>query len=61
MVSEDGQDHNKTYNVSVALGETILAMGKGSSKKKSEQDAAENAIQNRSHWENIVSVPRKIL
>jgi dsRNA-specific ribonuclease len=37
--------------VSVSFREIVLAHGQGSSKKKAEQDAAENALSVRAEWE----------
>lgn len=54
-----GQDHNKTYIVSVSLWDCILGEWKWTSKKKAEQDAAENAISGRSEWQEKVSIPKK--
>lgn len=57
--AEEGQDHNKIYVVIATLGNTTLGEGKWSSKKKSEQDAAENAIAQRKIWESKISLPKK--
>lgn len=34
VISEEGQDHNKTYVIVAKLGDTILGHGRGTSKKK---------------------------
>lgn len=47
VVEEEGSDHNKIYIIIASLEEILLGEGKGSSKKKAEQDAAENAIARR--------------
>ena len=47
VVNEEGSDHNKVYIIIASLEETLLGEGRGSSKKKAEQDAAENAISRR--------------
>lgn len=57
--SENGQDHNKSYTVSVLLETQFLAVGNGTSKKKAEQDAAENAITRKSEWEKEIKLPIK--
>ena len=59
VVEEVGQDHNKIYIVSAILDDIILGTGKGSSKKKAEQDAAENAVAVRAEWEGKITLSRK--
>lgn len=43
--SEQGPDHDKIFEVSVRLGDEILAKGQGRSKKAAEQDAARKALE----------------
>lgn len=59
VADSSGQDHNKIYKICVSLGDCVLWEWKWTSKKKWEQDAAENAIENRKNWENQVSLPKK--
>lgn len=59
VMEEIGQDHNKLYVVSAILDDIILGTGKGSSKKKAEQDAAENAVSIRAEWEGKIRLTRK--
>ncbi len=59
LEEEIGQDHNKTYAIVVTLDDVIIGRGKGTSKKKWEQEAAENAIQNREIWDPKITVERK--
>ena len=61
VAEEDGADHNKIYQIVVTLGDVELGAGKGSSKKKGEQDAAENAIANRGMWEKQITLPKKVI
>mgnify|MGYP002386407647 CR=1 FL=1 len=61
VAEEEWADHNKIYKISVSLGEIELGVGKGSSKKKWEQDAAENAIANRGVWEKQITLPKKVI
>jgi ribonuclease III len=58
--SEDGADHHKLYVISASLDNIILGQGKGSSKKKGEQEAAENAISRMKEWEMKITLPKKI-
>lgn len=60
VMKEEGQDHSKLYVISVSLWELVLGIGKGSSKKKWEQDAAENAISLRKEWEEKVKLNKKV-
>ena len=60
VMSEVWQDHNKTYVVSVSLDGIEFAQWTGSSKKKAEQDAAENAVSAKSVWEWKVNLPKKV-
>lgn len=59
VVEEIGADHNKIYVVSASLDGSLLGMGRGSSKKKAEQDAAENAISLRHEWEGKIRLKKK--
>ena len=46
LVGESGPDHDKSFQVEVSLNGTVVGAGKGSSKKRAEQDAARAAIEN---------------
>jgi ribonuclease III len=61
VMSEEGADHNKLYIVDVTLDTIRLGQGKGTSKKKWEQDAAENAVSGRKNWEPKITLPRKLI
>lgn len=50
-ISEEGPDHNKVFTMGLFLKEKCIAEGKGSSKQKAEQDAAENGLKAQK-WEN---------
>ena len=45
LVGETGPDHDKTFLVEVSLNGAVVGSGKGSSKKRAEQDAAHRAIE----------------
>ena len=45
VISEQGPDHNKEFEVAVYVKDKPLATGKGTSKQKAEQAAAKNALQ----------------
>lgn len=61
VLNEEWADHNKNYIITASLGEVILGQGNGSSKKKWEQDAAENAISQKKDWEMKVTLPKKVI
>jgi ribonuclease III len=44
IISEDGPDHDKTFEAAVLLQERELARGRGKSKKQAEQAAARTAL-----------------
>ncbi len=44
VISESGPDHNKTFTVAVSLNGKVMGEGEGTSKKRAEQKAAENAL-----------------
>ena len=44
MVGESGPDHDKEFCVEVSLNGAVVGFGKGTSKKRAEQDAARDAI-----------------
>ena len=46
VINEFGPDHDKTFEVEVLQNGTVLAKGKGKSKKHAEMNAAENALCN---------------
>lgn len=46
VVSEEGPDHNKVFEVAVFIGSKEYARGKGSSKQKAEQESANKALEN---------------
>ena len=46
LAGETGPDHDKQFEVEVSLNGNVVGRGKGSSKKRAEQDAARAAIEN---------------
>lgn len=44
VVNEYGPDHNKSFDVEVLLGDTVIGRGSGKSKKEAEQRAANEGI-----------------
>lgn len=59
VVDEVWADHNKAYIIAVSLYGVELGRGKWSSKKKGEQDAAENALNRKGEWEGKIVVNKK--
>ncbi|MCS7298865.1 MAG: ribonuclease III [Spirochaetia bacterium] len=53
VVEETGPEHRKEFVVRVFINNTLLAEGKGSSKKEAEQNAARNALEKIKKEENI--------
>jgi ribonuclease-3 len=45
LIGESGPDHDKSFQVEVLLNGQVVGTGTGSSKKRSEQDAARDALQ----------------
>ena len=45
VISETGPDHEKRFEISLVVGERILATGTGRSKKEAEQQAAKKALE----------------
>ena len=45
VVGESGPDHNKEFIVEVHLNSNVIGRGKGSSKKRAEQEAAKSALE----------------
>ena len=45
LVGQSGPDHDKRFDVEVALNGVVVGFGSGSSKKRAEQDAARAAIE----------------
>ena len=54
VVGESGLDHNKIYEMVVKVGSTIVGLGKGSSKKKAQEQAAEDAIGKIEEWQETI-------
>ena len=46
LVGQSGPDHDKKFDVEVSLNGTVVGKGSGSSKKRAEQMAASDAIEN---------------
>ena len=46
VLSEEGPDHNKTFNVEVTLEGKRIGTGSGTSKKAAEMEAAKHALEN---------------
>ena len=44
LTGQSGPDHDKQFDVEVTLNGAVVGRGRGSSKKRAEQDAAKNAI-----------------
>ena len=44
LVGESGPDHDKHFDVEVAVNGEVVGRGTGTSKKRAEQDAACNAL-----------------
>lgn len=44
LISETGPDHNKVFEVVVALNQEDVGLGRGESKKEAQQSAAEDAL-----------------
>lgn len=59
VIEEIGADHNKQYVVRATLWGVSLGEGRWSSKKKAEQDTAENAISARWEWESRIDLAKK--
>ena len=45
LIGESGPDHDKSFQVEVLLNGQVVGTGEGSSKKRSEQDAARDALE----------------
>lgn len=56
VLKESGSDHEKTYQVAACIGQTQVGTGTGSSKKKAQQEAAENALSLQKNWEKTIKV-----
>lgn len=50
VLSESGADHEKTYDIAVKVGGKVVGKGRGTSKKKAQSLAAENALARESEW-----------
>lgn len=46
LLSEEGPDHNKTFEIAIMLDDALLGQGQGASKKEAQQAAAKNAVDN---------------
>lgn len=49
VLSEDGPDHNKVFEVGLYLGEDLVAIGRGSSKQEAQVEAATQGLINK-NW-----------
>ncbi len=46
ILTETGQEHDKTFTAEAMLGDTVIGQGSGKSKKEAEQAAARDALEN---------------
>ncbi|MFA6091012.1 MAG: ribonuclease III [Candidatus Gracilibacteria bacterium] len=54
VLGESGSDHSKSYTVGAYIGTIQVGTGAGSSKKKAQQEAAENALSLQKIWEKTI-------
>lgn len=54
VLKESGSDHSKSYTVGAYIGTNHIGTGIGSSKKKAQQEAAENALSEQKIWEKTM-------
>lgn len=54
VLAESGSDHNKSYTVGAYIGANQVGNGTGTSKKKAQEDAAENALSLQKIWEKTI-------
>ena len=45
LIKEEGPDHDKTFSVSVSVGDKVLGYSKGHTKKEAEKNAAKEALE----------------
>ena len=57
LEGEEGPDHEKTFHMSVMLGERVLARGTGRTKKEAQQEAAHKALIEYLHESRSASEP----
>jgi len=50
LLGETGADHDKTYTVGAYLNDVLIGQGTGTSKKKAQTSAAEDALNNKDTW-----------
>lgn len=50
LLSETGADHDKIYTIWAYLGDRLIGQGTGTSKKKAQSAAAENALERKHEW-----------
>ena len=53
LLGENGPDHDKTFTVRVLLNGAPLGVGEGTSKKRAEQAAAQQALEKLTHGRNL--------
>jgi ribonuclease III len=51
LLSETGADHDKEYKIGVYYATKLIGSGSGSSKKKAQTAAAEDALTRRGEWD----------
>ncbi|PKL37143.1 ribonuclease III [Candidatus Peregrinibacteria bacterium HGW-Peregrinibacteria-1] len=51
LIKQEGPDHDKIFTMGVYIKDNLIAQGKGSSKQKAENSAAENALE-KLQWNN---------
>lgn len=56
LAGENGPDHDKTFEMSVLIGEIVFGKGKGANKQEAAQNAAKEALEN---WEPLAKKYRE--
>lgn len=55
ILEEEGKDHEKTFTIAATVQWVTIGVGVGTNKKKAQEFAAQDALQNQEKWNHLLS------
>jgi ribonuclease-3 len=54
ILQEAGKDHEKTFTIAATVQSVTIGVGVGPNKKKAQENAAQDALQNQEKWKYLL-------
>jgi dsRNA-specific ribonuclease len=58
--NESGKDHQKVFTIEATVQWVTIGVGVGANKKKAQEFAAQNALQNQEEWQYLLNSEEKL-